>query len=55
MIDPNKSNQQKNRIPDIWVGAINGLLDDSTIDTRTRLTRSISQCFEQSPYLGAID
>ncbi|MEE9602435.1 MAG: DUF4136 domain-containing protein [Thermoguttaceae bacterium] len=35
-----------------WNGNLNGVLNDSSVSIRTRLTSGIDQMFEQSPYLG---
>ena len=37
--------------PVLWVAGINGLLEGSTSSIVTRITNSIDQAFDQSPYL----
>jgi hypothetical protein len=46
--DPNKQ-----RIPSVWLGSINGLLSTGDVSASGRITSSINQAFTQSPYLQA--
>ncbi|TFH01414.1 MAG: DUF4136 domain-containing protein [Calditrichales bacterium] len=39
-------------MPTIWIGIINGIAEQSLVNTSTRLIQLINQCFAQSPYLG---
>ncbi len=53
LVDPKLVDENDKLIPAVWVAGINGLLDDDTVNIRTRLSSDISQAFEQSPYLLA--
>lgn len=48
MLDANYTEQKDA----LWVAAINGILEDTPTGISTRLTNSIDQAFEQSPYLN---
>ena len=52
MLDPNNPSDE-NTVPTEWIGLINGLTDDTSINVRSRLVNTINQCFVQSTYLGA--
>jgi len=39
------------RIPVVWTGIINGLLEGSQVDLQLRVDKSIDKAFAQSPYL----
>jgi hypothetical protein len=49
--DPNGSNMENKAIPVYWLGAVNGMLNDTTANLKKRVGDSIHQMFEQSPYL----
>lgn len=51
MADPNNANTEDKTIPVYWFGAINGVLDDTKASLESRVTDSINQMFQQSPYL----
>ena len=52
MLDMKNRDYNSNTIPVVWVGAINGILEDSAASLEERITQKIEQCFTQSPYLG---
>jgi hypothetical protein len=39
-------------IPVVWSSILNGLLEGSTSQISTRISSSIDQAFDQSPYLS---
>jgi hypothetical protein len=39
----------------VWVGAVNGILNSTSAETKTRAINSIDKMFEQSPYLKIIE
>jgi hypothetical protein len=51
LLDPSLADNTDKKIPVEWVAGINGLLDDTSVNIRQRLSSSISQAFKQSPYL----
>ena len=52
MIDMNNLDTVNNHFVSVWIGIINALLDNATaVDLQLRLTTSINQVFNQSPYL----
>jgi hypothetical protein len=53
MLDSDRIDIEESKIASIWVGTINGLLRDTTGNMHERLSSSINQCFEQSPYLSS--
>ena len=52
LIDPDLSDEANKQLGSIWIGTINGLLDDTPANVRIRLKTEIGRCFAQSPYLG---
>ena len=55
MVDIENANIEEEKLPAIWVAAINGLLGDKSRNVRNRLITNIDQCFKQSPYLATGD
>jgi hypothetical protein len=56
MVDRDKFDPDKKITGTIWVGVVNGLLDNSSsIEIKTRVVNSIDKMFEQSPYLKIIE
>jgi hypothetical protein len=53
MIDPNQPVEDDQKLPSVWIGLINGLTSDNSLNVRKRLVDTINQCFVQSSYLGA--
>jgi hypothetical protein len=53
LLDPKLADDTDKQLPVVWVAGVNGLLDDTSINIRKRLSSEISQAFEQSPYLLA--
>ena len=51
MFDPLQVGTQDQQIPNIWLGALNGVLEGSTSGLQARIARGIDQAFDQSPYL----
>jgi hypothetical protein len=51
MMMSNKEVNDADRVPVIWTGVINGILDGSGSSMTTRVTTSIDQVFKQSLYL----
>jgi hypothetical protein len=51
MVDPALADSTLERVPSIWVGAVNGLVEGNAVPER--IADGITQAFEQSPYLGA--
>ncbi len=53
MIDPSSiaEDGQFDRVPVVWGGGINGYLEGSTSNIRTRVKNSMDQMIEDSPYL----
>lgn len=51
MIDPAMADDGAERVPTIWMAALNGLVDTGT--NAQRITTGINQAFAQSKYLGA--
>lgn len=49
MINPKQQMSADKKIPIVWVGLINGLLEGSNINAR--INKNIDQAFMQSPYL----
>ena len=49
MTNPNTA--AANTLPVVWTGILNGLMEGSETDVRSRITNSINQMFTQSPYL----
>lgn len=52
MLDPNNPSAD-DKLPTEWLALINGLTDNTSLNTRTRLVKTINQCFVQSAYLGS--
>ena len=56
MVDKDKFDPDKKITGTVWVGIVNGLLDNSTsIEIKTRVINSIDKMFQQSPYLKIIE
>ena len=56
MVDRDKFDPDRKITGTIWVGAVNGLLDNSSsLEIKTRVVNSIDKMFEQSPYLKIIE
>jgi len=56
MVDASKIDEPNKISGAVWVGAVNGLLDNSTsVEIKTRVINSIDKMFEQSPYLKIIE
>jgi len=53
LADPKLTDDTDKTIGTVWVAGINGLLDDNAVNIRQRLSSTISQAFDQSPYLLA--
>ena len=54
MIDAEQVDPDQMAFPRIWIGAMNGILNQTTgATTQQRLIDGIERAFEQSPYLGA--
>ncbi len=51
MTDP-KNQSASDKIPVVWTGVINGLLEGNEATTTSRIRTTINQAFDQSPYLG---
>ena len=52
MIDPEKVDPETEKLKGLWIGSVNGLLDDSESNIRNRLNTAINEAFRISPYLG---
>ena len=55
MVDPNNAEDiegEIDRIPIVWAGALNGLLEGSDRNIDSRIQNGIKQIFEKSPYLN---
>ncbi len=50
MLDPARADSTQEKIPTVWVGALNGLVEGSQVEER--IIDGINQAFAQSPYLG---
>ena len=50
LVDPTLADPEDERIPVVWAGAMRGLLSGGAAESR--ITESINQAFDQSPYLG---
>lgn len=50
MIDPTAADSTLEKVPTIWIGALNGLLEGNAVEER--VIEGINQAFAQSPYLG---
>jgi len=42
---------ENEKLPMVWNGIINGIESGSMSDHKSRITREVNQCFNQSPYL----
>jgi hypothetical protein len=51
MIDPAAADTVQTKVPTIWIGALNGLVEGNAVEER--ILNGIDQAFAQSPYLGA--
>ncbi len=52
MLDPANVADGSNKIPVIWSGIVDGIIDGSPNSILQRAETQIRQCFAQSPYLG---
>lgn len=56
MVDKDKFDPNKKITGVVWVGIVNGLLDNSSsVEIKTRVINSVDKMFEQSPYLKIIE
>ena len=55
MLDASRFDPENKLFAATWVGAVNGLLGDTSTNTKVRLSQSIGQAFVQSPYIGAAE
>jgi len=55
MVDVERVDIDVEKIPIIWAGILNGVLEDSQTNIKKRLSTGIDQCFNQSPYLFKSD
>lgn len=55
MIDASKIDEPNKNSGAVWVGAVNGILNSTSAETKTRAINSIDKMFEQSPYLKIIE
>jgi hypothetical protein len=53
MFDPDKANENQQRLPAVWTALINGVIGSGG-NTSSRLTTTINQAFDQSGYLGDV-
>ncbi|TDI76934.1 MAG: DUF4136 domain-containing protein [Bacteroidetes bacterium] len=53
LVDPERQDAPTREIGTTWIGALNGLLENSSAGTATRLNTGIRQMYEQSAYLKA--
>jgi hypothetical protein len=51
MVESSRVDPANNEIPVIWAGLVNGVLGDTQTATKSRISKGIDQCFNQSPYL----
>lgn len=51
MVDVVRVDPNVEKIPVIWAGIVNGVLESSQSGVKNRLSKGIDQCFVQSPYL----
>jgi hypothetical protein len=51
MVDVARIDPTVEKIPVIWAGIVNGVLESSQSSVKSRLSKGIDQCFNQSPYL----
>jgi hypothetical protein len=51
MVDVARVDPTAEKIPVIWAGIVNGVLQSSESGVKNRLSKGIDQCFNQSPYL----
>jgi hypothetical protein len=51
MLDPARADSTVQKVPTVWIGAMNGVAEGDDIEER--VIDGINQAFEQSPYLGA--
>jgi hypothetical protein len=50
LIDPTLADEDEETVPVVWAGAMRGLLSGGGAESR--ITESLNQAFDQSPYLG---
>jgi hypothetical protein len=50
MLDPARADSTEAKVPTIWIGALNGIVEGDNIEER--IMDGITQAFAQSPYLG---
>jgi hypothetical protein len=53
LADANQYDPDREAYKAVWIGAVNGLLDDTDANISNRLTTGINEMFRISPYLGA--
>jgi hypothetical protein len=51
MADPKAFSSDQKLLATVWLATINGLLEDTKANIRTRLASGINKAYEQSPYL----
>lgn len=51
MTNPNAPNTAEQQIPSLWIGILNGYLEETVPVDSNRVTNGINQAFSQSPYL----
>jgi hypothetical protein len=51
MVDVARIDPDVEKIPVIWAGIVNGVMESSQTPMKERISKGIDQCFEQSPYL----
>ncbi len=52
MLDVKNYDEENKVMPIPWVAALNGLLEDNSVNLRNRIETGIKKAFDQSPYLG---
>jgi hypothetical protein len=52
MIDPSLADSIQEKVPTIWLGALNGIVEGTPSEIQQRIVGGINQAFLQSPYLG---
>jgi hypothetical protein len=52
MIDPASADSTLAKVPTIWLGALNGIVEGTQAEIQQRIVGGINQAFLQSPYLG---
>lgn len=52
MLDPARADSTEAKVPTVWIGALNGLVEGTQAEIEDRVVGGINQAFAQSPYLG---